>query len=243
MQGFLPEGFDLEPELLEQLSNRPGCQRCLVGREELLLVLHEVPKPGIPERVPLVFWRVPAGNWFGPDRGKGLGQLAGLLDRYQDMIDKHEEVIDAPPEARAVLGVARHAGPLARSTRNLVMALDQALVHDEDNRKLRGLRDRAREIERAADLLFHDAKLVLDFFDAEHAEKQREASERLNGIAFRLNLMAGFFLPLVGIGGILGMNVDIPDFVEPWFWGIFFSGLGLGALVLMMVGWRTFGRK
>ena len=118
-------------------------------------------------------------------------------------------------------------------------AIEQALLHDEENRELMGLRDRGRELERAAELLYHDAKLALDFQQAESAEEQRAATERLNTIAFRLNLMAGFFLPLVGLGGLLGMNVDIPEFVKPWFWGIFLGGLVLGIGILFLVGRKT----
>jgi len=241
--GFLPKGFDLEPELLDQISARSGNQRCLIGHDELLLIVHEVPQPGVPEREPLVFWRTLRGGWFGHDSTKGLGGLSRLLDRYQAQIDEYEAVIDEPDGAAEVFKVARHAAPLARSTRNLLGALDQAYGHDDDNRELMALRDRARELERAAELLFHDAKLVLEFQQAENAEDQQEAAERLNTIAFRLNLMAGFFLPLVGIGALLGMNVDIPEFVQSWFWGIFCGGLGLGMAVLLMVGWKTGGGK
>lgn len=237
--GFLPKGFDLEPELLDQLSARAGSQRCLVGHDELLLIVHEVPKMGIPEREPAVFWRTPGGGWFGPDSSKGLGKLAALLDHYQEQVDEYEAVIDEPDRAAAVFKVARHAGPLARSSRNLVVALEQALLHDEDNRELMTLRDRGKEVERAAELLFHDAKLVIDFRQAEHAEEQQAATERLNRIAFRLNLMVGFSLPLVGLGGLLGMNVEIPEFVRPLFWWIFLGGIGLGIGVLVLVGWKT----
>ncbi|MFC7335881.1 CorA family divalent cation transporter [Haloferula chungangensis] len=241
--GFLPKGFDLEPELLDQISARSGIQRCLIGHDELLLIVHEVPQAGVPEREPLVFWRTPAGGWFGPDSRKGLGQLSALLERYHAVVDEYEAVIDESEGAAEVFKVLRHAGPLARSTRNMLVAIEQACTHDDDNRELMTLKDRGRELERAAELLYHDAKLVLDFQQAERAEEQQAATERLNTIAFRLNLMAGFFLPLVGIGGLMGMNVDLPEFVHSWFWGIFFGGLLLGVVVLFLVGWKTGGRE
>ena len=59
---YLPAHFEPEEEILDQLSNRPGNQRCVVGRDELLLVVHEVPKPGIPEREPVLFWRKVSGR-------------------------------------------------------------------------------------------------------------------------------------------------------------------------------------
>lgn len=241
--GFLPKGFDLEPDLLDQLSNRSGTQRCLTGHDELLLIVHEVPQPKVPEREARVFWRTPAGGWFGPDGTQGLGALSSLLERYQAAIDAHEAGIDEVETAEELFKIIRHAGPVARSMRNLAAALDHAVLQDEDNRELRSLRDRARESERAAELLYHDAKLTLDFWQAEAAEDQQEASEQLNKIAFRLNLMAGFFLPLVALGGLLGMNIDLPGFVRPMFWGVFAVGLVLGLAVLALVGFTPRKRK
>jgi Mg2+ and Co2+ transporter CorA len=61
----------------------------------------------------------------------------------------------------------------------------------------------------------------------------------LNKIAFRLNLLAGFFLPLVALGGLFGMNVDLPDFVQGWFWLIFFGGLTVGGCLVWLVSNKT----
>jgi Mg2+ and Co2+ transporter CorA len=141
-----------------------------------------------------------------------------------------------------VFAILRHAGPLARCSRNLVGALEQVLAIDHDDRAIRALRDRAREIERAAELLYADARITLEFWQAERSEEQALASARLNRIAFRLNLLAGFFLPLVALGGLFGMNVEIPHFVHKGFWGIIFCGLFIGASILFMVGRQT-GRK
>lgn len=236
---FLPAGFDLEPDLLDQLSNRPGSQRCVVGRDELLLVVHDVPKPGESAREAIVFWRRTEGHWVDSTCSKGLRRLGDLVDRYAAAIEDREDVVDEADTAAEVFALARSAGPLARTSRNLVAAIEQALAQDEDNRELRSLRDRSREVERAADLLYHDARLTLEFWQAERAEEQQEASEKLNRIVFRLNLLAGFFLPLVALGGLFGMNVDLPDFVHGWFWGIFIGGLAFGGALLAVVGWKT----
>lgn len=235
--------MDLEEDLRDQLSGWSGSQRCLIGDEELLLIVHEVPEPGAPERQPLVFWKRLGHGWVGPDLQPGLRRLIALLGRYESVIDDNEEDLDEPESAEQVFRVARHAGPLSRSMRNLVLAIDQACTHDPDNRTLRSCRDRGREIERAAELLFQDAKLTLDFTHAEGAEEQQEAAERLNVIAFRLNLMAGFFLPMMAIGGLLGMNVELPHFLEPSFWAVLVSGLLIGGLLVGFVGARNFGKR
>ena len=239
---FLPSHLSIEPELADQLSSRPGHQRCIEGDGELLLVTHEVPRPSIPERQAIFFWKRRDGKWIGPQGTTGLVALEALLDRYAKAIDGHEEVIDEADTASEVFTILRHAGPLARSSRNLVGALEHLLTIDHDDKAIRALRDRARETERAAELLYADARITLEFWQAERSEEQALASARLNRIAFRLNLLAGFFLPLVALGGLFGMNVDIPHFVQRGFWVIVMFGLLVGACILFMVG-RQSGRR
>lgn len=239
---FLPANFDLEPEILDQLSGRPGHQRCVIGDGELLLVVHDVPKPRVPERDAIFFWKRRDGNWASSQGQEGLRDLDRLLDRYAKAIDCHEEMIDEADTAAEIFGILRHSGPLARTSRNLVLSLEQVLVVDHDDRRILALRDRAREIERAADLLNSDARVALEFWQAERSEEQSIAAARLNRIAFRLNLLAGFFLPLVALGGLFGMNVDLPKFVQPAFWVIVGAGLATGGVLLFFVGRQT-GRR
>lgn len=230
----LPTHYALERDLLEQLSDRPGHQRCVVGRDELLLVLHEVPKAGIPEREAVFFWRRRDGRWFQPD-GQGLKGLGDLLERYAKSIDVNEEILEQTDEAADLFQVLKHAGPLTRSSRNMVVALEQVLNQEPDDRLIRTYRDRAREIERAAELLHSDGRETLLFWQAEAAEQHTKSAERFGNILFKLNLVTGFFLPLVAFGGLFGMNVDLPGFTRGMFWWIFFGGLMVGGGLLWYV--------
>lgn len=230
----LPEHYEIERELREQLSGRPGHQRCVVGHDELLLVLHEVPKAGVPEREAIFFWRRQDGRWLQPG-GPGLDELEALLERYAKVIDANEEVLEKTESTEEVFGILRHAGPLNRSTRNIVHALEQALVQEPEDIDIRSFRDRARELDRASELLQMDARETLVFWQAEASEEHAKASERLGKILFKLNLVTGFFLPLVALGGLFGMNVDLPDFLKGLFWWIFFGGLVVGGLLLWFV--------
>lgn len=234
----LPGHYEVERELLEQFSNRPGHQRCVEGRDELLLVVHEVPQPGVPERDALYFWKRRDGRWT-QSGGPGLSELGELLDRYAAAIDRHEELIDEADTAAEIFGILRHSGPLSRSSRNLVQALEQALAADHDDREIRTYRDRARELERAADLLHADARVTLEFWQAERSEEHSRASARLGRIAFRMNLLAGFFMPLMALSSLFGMNVGIPSFAQTLFWGILLLGMAIGGAILWLVGRKT----
>ncbi len=233
----LPSHFEIERELREQMSSRPGHQRCMDGHGELLLVLHEVPAPGVPERQALFFWKRHDGRWTQAG-GPGINELGDLLARYERTIDRHEETMSRVETAAEILAIFRHAGPLVRSSRDLVHALEQALALDADDRDIRNYRDWAREIERAADLLHADARATLEFWQADRAERQADSSERLERIVCQLNLLAVFFLPLVALAGLLGMNVDLPDFVRKLFWVILIGGLLLGGGLVWFVGRR-----
>lgn len=235
---YLPASFTLPADLLDQLSNRSGCQRCIVGENgQMLLVAHDVPKPGVPERKASFFWYDNA-RWHSAD-GTGLQGLYHLLDEYAKAIDQLEAIVDDADTAKEIFDLIRQAGPLARSSRNLYHALLDAAEKFSKDRDLRSARDRAHENERAADLLYADARVTLEFIRAERAEEQAKSSDRLARLGFRLNLLAGFFLPLVALGGLMGMNIALPKFVENGFWMIFCGGLLFGILILFVVGYKT----
>ena len=91
---YLPPQFSLESGLLDQLSSRTGCQRCILGQHgEMLLVVHEVPESGVPERKALFFWHDTTKKWHGSVT-EGLFDLQKLLERYARAIDVHEAVVD-----------------------------------------------------------------------------------------------------------------------------------------------------
>lgn len=223
----------------EQLGARPGHQRVIDGDGELLLVVHEVPQAGIPERQARFFWKTRQGTWLSDVEGREAGELHALLDRYARAIDQNEEKLEEAKVALEIFQILRHAAPLLRSLRNLVAALEDVLRIDADDREVLAARDRGKELERAAELLFTDARSTMEFYRAEKAEEHAESAEALSKIAFRLNLLAGFFLPLVAMGGLFGMNVDLPEFTKGLFWVIVVGGLGTGAVLLWIVGRRT----
>ena len=235
----LPTHFEIEAELREQISNRPGHQRCVEGRDELLLVVHEVPQAGIPEREAVFFWKRHGGRWSQPG-GTGLSELGELLERYALAIDGHQDSLDkVPTAAAAIFGVLRHSGPLARSTRNLALALEQALAADLEDREIRAYRDRARELDRAAELLNADARVALEYCQAARSEEQSLTAERLRKNAFRLNLLAGFFLPLMALGSWCGVNAKLPAVTGPLLAGIFLGGIATAALLPWFIGRQT----
>ena len=240
----LPEHFNLEPELREQLGSRAGHQRCIEGSGELLLVVHDVPRHGSPHRETLFFWKCREGSWLqtaGPSLGSGTGLsgLVGLLDRYQETLDGHHEALAKAAAAAEILAILRHAGPLARTSRNLLQTLEHTLTIDQDDRTIRNCRDHAREIERAADLLLTDARVSLEFRQAAQLELLARTTAKLQHRVFRLLLLVGIFLPLTAFGAWFGMVAAPP--VNPWLRGILLAAAVLGGLGICLGGRRRGG--
>lgn len=205
----LPAHFAIEPELADQFSGLPGHQRCVEGAGELLLVAHEVPAPGVPERQALYFWKRYDRCWTQAG-GPGIDELGGLLERYARTIADHAVALGRATSAERLFPILRHAAPLLRSMRNLLQAVEQALAIDPEDREIRAYRDRAREIERAADLLHTEARVAMDARSAGRAEAQAEALERLVRIMWHLLLLLAFFLPPIAFAGFFPMAFALP---------------------------------
>lgn len=220
----LPDWLTLSPELAALTTAHSGRQRCLSAGDQILLIVHEVPDAEVHTRIPRYFLRLQNGEWVD-ESGSGLSALAELLDRYQTTIDRCDEEIDDAESAARIFELIRHSGAIARATRSLNAAIQEAVLLSQHNRALIVALDRSHEIVRAGEILSQDVRLALEIWQAKRGEEHQDTAERLN-------IIAGFFLPIVAMSGLLGMNVDIPPFLQRMFWVIMVSGAVLGAILL-----------
>lgn len=239
---YLPAHFDPGEEVLDQLGRRPGHQRVLEGSGELLVIVHEVPQAGVREREALFFWKTRRDGWRSREVPGGLKGLQELLERYAAVIDNLEEDLELAEKGQQLYEILKHSLPLCRSLRNLVGVLEAVLAMDEGDREILVLRDRARELERAGELLHADAQNALSYFRTESAEEQAEAAQRTDRATMRLNLLAAAFLPLIGLTGLFGMNVrNGMEDSRVAFWVVSAVGLagGYGLLRLFLGKYRA----
>jgi len=218
----LPSHFNLEPELLDQLGMRPGHQRCVEGHDELLLFVHEVPEGAAPGNV-MMFWRRHDGRW-NQAGGPGISELDDLLGRYENVINLRFSAVDRADDAEAVFAAQRHAAPLLRSIRDLIKAFEQVLAFDPNDRSVAALRDRAKEIEVAADLLQSDARVTLEFLRTRQGDELIRATDTLGKLVERLVTLTVVFLPLAALGTFLTMSGALPVVVKVLFWVVFCAG-------------------
>ncbi len=101
----------------------------------------------------------------------------------------------------------RRSTPIVRAIKHVHEVLHAGRNAVKEDRLLILLRDRAGEIERAAELLNTEAKHALEYEIAEQGETQAKISSKLAEAGQRLNLLAALFLPLTAIASVFGMNL------------------------------------
>ncbi|HQU42808.1 MAG TPA: hypothetical protein PK867_08345 [Pirellulales bacterium] len=197
------------PELFRsRLGENAGRQRAMAADGHLLVVLHEPPQPGDPVRRGRLFWRDPDGQWKSNALGAGIQALKKHLAEYSDAATLLADRLDAAASAGDYFGVLQAVAPLYRAARHLHAALQQARELVPDDREIVSLRDQAGEIERAAELIYGDAKNGLDFTVARRSEEQAQRSYEMAVAAHRLNLLAAIFFPIATLSAIFGMNLE-----------------------------------
>ena len=232
-------GWDLPDAIYRRLGNKAGRQRAMSADGHLLLVLHEPPADDHFDRKPRLFWRPPDGRWRSTASAlDGLQSLRRHVEEFAHAVERLEGEAEAAADADSFYRVLRRAAPVHRTARNLHAALQQAreAAGDED-RDLIVLRDRAGEVERAAELLHADAKVGLEYSVARQVEAQTRASLAIVESGHRLNVLAAVFLPLTAISAALGMNLHsgIETVGAPWlYWVILVAGLALGSYLRLV---------
>lgn len=224
-------GWTIPESLSKRLGEKAGRQRAMSAEGHLLIILHAVPSDDDFERQPRIFWRSPEGQWRSLTSSiDGRQSLRKHIEEFAKAVESLEESIEKSTNADAFYQVLLKVAPIHRTARNLHATLQQAreMVDDRD---IISLRDRAGEVERAAELLHADAKVGLEYAVAKQEEAQTRSSHAIAESGHRLNLLAAVFLPLTAISATLGMN--LPSGLEstgaPWlFWLVLLAGLCLG---------------
>jgi len=246
----LPVTWNVPQELRDQVGEFASRQRELQAQDHLLLVLHQVPPVGNPERRSVILWRAPDGRWFAlreRSHDEELEELEArqamqeLLRAYDARIDELEARFAAADGAQELFHILRETIPVLRAMKNMLAPLTTARERLPKVRELLVWREQAYGTERAVELLYEEARAALDFTIAEEAEVQSHANLEMARAAHRLNAMIALFLPLTAIGSAFGMNV-INGMEEngPWlFWVLLATGIAVGYLMRTLIDRRA----
>ena len=234
MRFHLPPDWQVPARFTERLGDFAGRQRAMASDGHLLLVLHEPPTQGAAERAARAFWRDPDGNWLSKGLGEGAQSLKRHVAEFAERTEGLEKQWQSASTAADYFSLLRALAPLHRTTRNLHATLQDARALAPDDRDIINMRDQVGEIERTLELLHGDARNGLDFTIAHQAERQAEQSFGMAMAAYRLNVLAAVFFPIVTLGAVFGMHLDngLRDSTTPFhFWGLLAAALLVGVLL------------
>jgi len=198
----LPADWHLPALFAHRLGDTTGRQRAMFADGHLLLILHEPPVAGVPERTGRLFWRDPEGTWRSKPLGDGSHALKRHVAEFAERVDALEERWQSAASAEDYFLLLRAIAPLYRAARHLLAVLQEARELVPHDRDLINLRDQVGEIERALDLLHSDAQNGLDFRIAHQAEQQAERTYDMAVSAHRLNLLAAMFFPVATLSAV-----------------------------------------
>lgn len=238
MGDVIPQDWKVPARFRQRIGRSAGRQRAMADGGHVLLILHEAPRAQDSRRVARLFWRQPDGHWEAAEEGKrpagadGVAALRRHVEGYVNVVGALDDEVDKASAANELFRILRDATPLARSTRHLVAALQEAR-DAADDKDLIALRDQAQEVERAVELVLADANNALKFIEARSAEEQAAFARKTAESQHRLNLLGAMFFPITAVGAILGINLKSGlESSPPWvFWSVLASAFALGLIV------------
>lgn len=235
MTAPIPHTWDIPEELRRRVGASVGKQRLIAEQGHLLLMLHDLPNAKDPSRREArVFWRKPDGTWRSSSRERdtSIAPLRAHVERFHEAMEALEERVEAADSADDWFSVLFELGPLMRTSRNLSRVLQELREKAGHNADIIAIRDRATDIERAAELVHQWASQGLDHRIARSNEEQARLSEYISRSSHRLNLLAALTFPLTALGAFFGVNLrsGLEELGAPyafWIFGAVSLALGL----------------
>lgn len=236
MPAPIPSSWSLPQTVLARIGSGPGRQRLIAEDGHVVLVLHAMPNADDPtRRLARYFWRSPHGAWraSATPADSTVASLRAHVEAFFERADHFEEEIEQASTAEDWFRLLHELAPFARTARNMAKVLQDLRDHLGPDPDVIGIRDRAVDVERAAELVHQWASQGLEYTIAKTNEEQARLSEYISRSSHRLNLLAAFTLPLTALGSLLGMNLEsgLEHAARPWL----FYGTGAFCVLLGLV--------
>ena len=224
---LLPETWECPQVFRDRLGKYAGQQRLMLHDGHLLLILHAPPNPNEISREGRLFYRKPDGSWSSTEKG-GKTALLSHLTEFEELLLKLEKIEDSATVSGDYFAVLEELAPVLRTARHLHQVLYDARKAMPTDKDLINFRDKSYQLVRTAELCQTSAKNGLEFSIAKKTEEQAKASHQMANAAHRLNLLAGFFFPLVTIATVYGMQLITVD--PKYSTLLFFCLIGIGLI-------------
>ncbi len=152
------------------------------------------------------------------------------IQSFAEMETKLAAEFENTGDIKVIFDLVEALAPLARSTRNLQIAVQDAREAIKGDPFIIEMRDLAYDAERNIDLLLEDVRLGIQYRTAREEEKQAKAGQDALRASHRLNVLAALFLPVTALASIFGMNFVHPldDKNGMHWWLVLAAGVVLG---------------
>ncbi len=235
MSNVIPHNWEVPQVFRGRLGTHAGRQRAMSADGHLLIILHDVPKAEVPERVARLFWRKPDGSWKSTGSGAAtINALRAHVEAYGAAVDAMEARAANAKRASEWFELMHESAPLLRAVRNMSATLQESRELAKTDSGLIAVRDLGQDIERAVELIHNHARSGLDFAIARSAEDSAANSRHVLESGHRLNLIAATFLPITALGALFSMQLEhgLEKWNAPWvFWGVAAAAFALGLIV------------
>lgn len=162
-----------------------------------------------------------------------------LIDRTEEQIDEVQDRIDSPNTDnqrtltrlhRRLLRLNRFLKPQVTAITELTNSQVVLLQHAETRVHFQNQRD-------VVSRLVEEIEALIDHVWVLREHSQHALSEKMNANAYTLSVVAGIFLPLSFVTGLLGVNVaGIPGAEAPWaFAYLCLALLGMGIIEYLLL--------
>ncbi len=235
---LIPPTWEIPDYFHRRLGDQPGRQRAMCESNHLLLVIHEPPAANERKRGHRIIYRGPDGNWLSSGRGTGLSDLKNVLDTYAQQFVQLEKLSDSAKTADDFMSLNESIIPLRRSARNFYQTLQDARESMPDVRELINLRDQAYELSRTGELLTEEIESAMNLTRMRRAEEQSLSAHMMSKQGHRLNLLAGFFLPLVTLATVFSISPGlgfVQTLTNPTVQTVAGIGIAIGAIVCWVI--------
>lgn len=200
----IPEKWDIPAKLRARVGKTIGRQRTIQEDGHTIILLHQTPNANDKTRKGACCWITPDEKVsFHPD----TENFDTIFNNYRKKIGHLENEYKTGNSAIQYFKVLEEIVPIHFATIRMASALQMARDLLPNNRQVLLWRDETYELQRETEILQNCAKNALDYHQAKGVEDLSQITYELTKTSHRLNILATFFVPMMAISALFGMNV------------------------------------
>lgn len=200
----IPDSWELPKKLRARVGKTIGRQRTIQEDGHTIILLHQVPNTKEKVRHSACCWILPDGTMhFHPQTEK----FDKVFESYRHKINLLEKDYQNANSALKYFQILEDITPIHFGTIRMATALQMARDHLPDNRQVLLWRDETFELERETEIFQVRTKNAMDYHQSKSVEDLSQITFELSKTSHKLNMMATFFVPMMAICGLFGMNI------------------------------------